>query len=66
MVGHNPGIADFAEQLLNQPPDHPRFWDYPTGATLVAQFDITDWRALTWGSGRAVDFVLPRELIGRA
>ena len=62
MVGHNPGIADFAETLLGQPPEHPRFWDYPTGATLMAQFDITEWRALTWGSGRAVRFVVPREL----
>lgn len=60
MIGHNPGIADFAERLLAQPVMHDRFWDYPTGATLVAQFDAPP----DWGGGRAVDFVIPRELTG--
>lgn len=26
MLGHNPGIGDFAERLVEQPPQHPRFW----------------------------------------
>lgn len=63
MLGHNPGIADFAAMLLSEPPAHPRFEDYPTGATLVARFAIADWKALEARTGVAVDFVVPRELI---
>jgi len=62
MIGHNPGIADFAARLVTAPPAHDRFDDYPTGATLVAEFDIDDWRALQEHSGRAADFMIPRSL----
>lgn len=62
MLGHNPGIADLAAMLLAEPPAHPRFDDYPTGATLVARFAIADWSALQPGSGELADFVVPREL----
>jgi len=44
------------------PPAHPRFHDYPTAATLVAEFDIDRWRDADFGTARAVDFVVPREL----
>lgn len=64
MLGHNPGIAWFAQNLVAAPPPHPRFDDYPTCATLVADFDIEDWTALRPGSGKAVDFIIPRELTG--
>ncbi len=63
MIGHNPGICVFAHELLARDPDHPRFEDYPTCATLVAEFEIDDWGALRPGSGVARDFVVPRELI---
>ena len=62
LVGHNPGIGDLAYQLLAQPPDHGRFDDYPTGATLLVRFDADDWRAVLPGTGVAEDFVVPREL----
>ena len=62
MIGHNPGIADFAQRLVVTPPDHDRFGDYPTGATLVATFDAPDWAAVTWQTGRTIDFAIPREL----
>lgn len=62
MLGHNPGIAEFAERLVNVQPDHPRFYDYPTCATLVAAFDLEDWAALTPKSGRVLDFTVPREV----
>lgn len=64
VVSHNPGIAAFAHAIVKDPPDHIRFDDYPTGATLVAQFDIDSWAHLSWSSGRVVDFVVPRELLG--
>ena len=62
LVGHNPGIGDLAAGLLRAPPDHPRFADYPTGATLVARFAAESWDALTWGGGVVEHFVVPREL----
>jgi phosphohistidine phosphatase len=63
VVSHNPGIAAFAHAIVKDPPDHIRFDDYPTGATLVASFDIDSWADLSWSSGRVVDFVVPRELL---
>lgn len=65
MVGHNPGIAEFAARLLRLAPDHGDFRRYPTGATLVADFAVADWGALVPASGEVVDFVTPRELDGR-
>nr|WP_274705603.1 histidine phosphatase family protein [Salipiger pentaromativorans] len=63
MVGHNPGIAEFAQEILATPPRHARFADYPTGATLVAEFDIADWPELRPGTGLPRAFVIPRELL---
>ncbi|AXI45176.1 phosphoglycerate mutase [Sulfitobacter sp. SK012] len=65
MVGHNPGIADFAAALLTEQPDHEQFSRYPTGATLIADFDIKEWNELKMHSGTTVDFVVPREFSGR-
>jgi phosphohistidine phosphatase len=62
MLGHNPGIAMLAEHLVETAPEHARFRDYPTGATLVLAFNITDWKDTKPGTGRALDFVVPREL----
>lgn len=64
MIGHNPGIADFAVRLVARPPTNPEFGRYPTGATLVADFEIADWAKLDWHQGAVVDFVVPRELVG--
>lgn len=64
VLGHNPGIAEFAQDIVEKAPDHPRFDDYPTGATLVAEFDIDDWSLLEMGTGRTLAFVVPRELTG--
>lgn len=62
MVGHNPGIAAFAADILSRAPDHPRFDDYPTSATLVARFAIKDWSDVTWHAGQAEAFVIPADL----
>ena len=62
MLGHNPGIGWFAAQLLATPPNHARFHDYPTCATLVVDFPITTWAELRTGTGSVIDFVIPREL----
>ena len=62
MLGHNPGIAAFAADLLESGVGHPRFARYPTCATLVAEFDAADWAEVEFGTGRALDFVVPRDL----
>lgn len=62
ILGHNPGIAEFAALLLAAPPAHPRFDDYPTCATLVADFEIRSWADLRPGTGRLVAFVTPRDI----
>lgn len=62
IVGHNPGIAEFAAQIVSAPPAHPRFADYPTGATLVADFPAAHWRDIQPGTAAVVDFIVPREL----
>ena len=63
LVGHNPGIAEFAEMIVAQPPDHARFFDYPTCATLLVAFDGDTWRQVDWHRGRAEGFVIPRERV---
>jgi phosphohistidine phosphatase len=62
MVGHNPGIGEFAHRIVDEPAAHPRFIDYPTAATLVAEFPGEDWGKVDWWSARVVDFIVPRDL----
>lgn len=64
MIGHNPGIAFFAQMLAAAPPAHARFADYPTGATTVMEFAADDWPGAAPGSGKVLDFAVPRELPG--
>ncbi|MEO0750213.1 MAG: hypothetical protein AAFY25_00260 [Pseudomonadota bacterium] len=64
MLGHNPGIAWFAQNIVQIPPPHSRFYDYPTCATLIAEFAVDEWHEVGTGSGTAVEFIIPRELTG--
>ncbi|MGD1884752.1 MAG: histidine phosphatase family protein [Paracoccaceae bacterium] len=66
MLGHNPGISIFARRIVVARPRHPRFDDYPTGATLVAQFYLYRWADVEWGTGEAIDFAIPREVLAQA
>ncbi len=63
MIGHNPGIAEFAEKLVAQAPLNAEFSRYPTGATLVADFAVESWDQVGFGQGVTVDFVIPREMV---
>ncbi|THH34462.1 histidine phosphatase family protein [Aliishimia ponticola] len=65
ILGHNPGMADFAVRILSDAPDHARFDDFPTCATLVADFDVKEWSEVAWGQGHATDFAIPREVLGK-
>ena len=63
LVAHNPGIGSFAHRIVTAPPSHPRFIDYPTAATLVAEFDADGWDKVNWRQGRVAAFITPRELV---
>jgi phosphohistidine phosphatase len=63
MIGHNPGIADFAARLVALAPVNPDFARYPTGATLVVDFIADSWSDVAYGAGAVVDFVIPREMV---
>jgi len=62
MLGHNPGIASFAHMLVQRPPSHSRFQDYPTNATAVINFTADSWNKVDWGTGQIADFIVPRDL----
>jgi phosphohistidine phosphatase len=64
LIGHNPGLAEFAGRIVAAPPKHPRFADYPTAATAVIDVDAARWAEVGWHRGRVADFVVPRDLIG--
>ncbi len=53
MVGHNPGIAEFATRLVSRAPLNTEFHRYPTGATLVADFEVGTWAEVGFGQGVA-------------
>lgn len=57
MIGHNPGIAALAQRLPARPPLDPEFRRYPTGATLVVDFQADDWSQVAEGQGSVLDFV---------
>lgn len=62
VLGHNPGISEFAARILAQQPMHEGFAHYPTGATLVCDFAVASWAEVNWGQGVADDFIVPREI----
>jgi phosphohistidine phosphatase len=61
MVGHNPGLAEFAATLPAKPPADPDFGRFPTAATLVVDFEIGGWAELEPGRGSVLDFFTPSE-----
>lgn len=69
MVGHNPGLHDFAVRLAGEvKPDDRAARDrlrdaYPTCALAVIAFPLADsWLEIGWGDGRLDDFVTPKDL----
>jgi len=63
LIGHNPGIAELAGRLVRRAPRHARFDDYPTCATLIADFEADSWDEVNFGTGEVQDFLVPRELL---
>ena len=63
ILGHNPGIGYFAEEVVQSQPLHFEFSRYPTAATLVCDIAVDKWTDLQPGMAEVIDFVVPRELI---
>jgi len=63
MLGHMPGIGDFARELRRDPPPaHETFQKYPTGAVTVLDFKVDSWAEILNGTAKFVDYIAPREL----
>ena len=60
LCAHNPGIGNVAAALAPEPPEHPRFDDYPTAATTVLSFDADNWSDIK--TGACLSFVIPADL----
>ncbi|MGB3178472.1 MAG: histidine phosphatase family protein [Albidovulum sp.] len=59
MIGHNPGIAEFAALLPARAPIDPDFRRYPTAATLVVDFEVANWDDIAPETGSVLDFFVP-------
>lgn len=57
VVGHNPGITDFADQISSER----SMENMPTGATYTLEFDISNWSELAWSSGLNAEFDYPKK-----
>ena len=64
-VGHNPGFAEMALNLVREgsQDDMARLRDkFPTAAMAVIAFDLPHWHDVDWGLGRLEAFVTPAML----
>lgn len=61
VIAHNPGIAEFAHQLVSPPPNHTRFDDFPPGATAVIDHVGQD----THEPAKLHTFVVPNDFKSR-
>jgi phosphohistidine phosphatase len=57
VVGHNPGITEFANRLSADD----TIDNMPTCAVFTARFEITAWDRLDWGCGQDAEFDYPRK-----
>jgi phosphohistidine phosphatase len=64
LIGHNPGLHEIALMLAGTTGDfatrHALAGNLPTSGLVVIDFDVDDWRQVTFRRGRLVLFVSPR------
>ena len=66
VIGHNPGLADFAWRVTADGDAEARkrlMLKYPTSGMCVIEFDAPTWSAVKWGTGRLERFVTPSMLV---
>jgi phosphohistidine phosphatase len=56
VVGHNPGITEFADRLAKDRP----LDNMPTCAVFTLEFDAKIWNEVEWRSGVNAEFDYPR------
>ena len=56
VVGHNPGITEFADRLSKDRPID----NMPTCAVFTLEFDVKSWTEVEWRSGVNAEFDYPR------
>ncbi len=61
-IGHNPGCAAFCDRIVKTPPETKEFAKFPTGATLIARFDLGSWSDLDWRTGEVETFIVPKQI----
>jgi phosphohistidine phosphatase len=54
-VGHNPGLTEFANRLLDDAIDN-----IPTCGIIAGELNIESWYDLAWGCGEREFFETPR------
>ncbi len=57
LIGHNPGLTEFANLLTAGDIDN-----IPTCGVLVVDLDLPSWRQVAPGCGRSVLYTTPKEL----
>lgn len=57
LFGHNPGLTDFANALRN---DEHEIDNLPTCSIIAFQFNVPDWKDITWGIGTMLFFDFPK------
>lgn len=55
LFGHNPGLTDFANHLLDE-----HILNIPTAGIVCGQLPIKNWKNIDWKSGRLLFFDFPK------
>ncbi|GBF51628.1 putative phosphohistidine phosphatase SixA [Leptospira ryugenii] len=62
IVGHNPGLEEFATGLLRGNPERSLFSKFPTSALVGLQFAANTWKEVEWGKAALTLFWIPGQL----
>jgi len=63
MLGHMPGLGDFARDMRQDPPPHhDQFRKYPTGAVTVLRLHLDDWAQAQFGDADLESFTSPAQM----
>ncbi|MBL7849258.1 MAG: histidine phosphatase family protein [Cyclobacteriaceae bacterium] len=56
LVGHNPGLTEFANDLLNEEIDN-----IPTAGVIGAKLSVDSWKEVKWGCGKMFLYDYPKK-----
>jgi len=57
LLSHNPGLTDFVNALMDGELD---IDNVPTCGVVAFQFDVDNWKDVTWGKGKMLFFDYPK------